>query len=82
MTAEAMGKLYPAGRAVRVQVEAVRPTCPAWSTYTQVWLVSTRTAAGEYIQDHIFPTWADAMGFADRLARFIRTSHQITEERQ
>lgn len=35
-----------------------------------------------YPDGRSFPTWADAMAFADRLARFIRTSHQITEERQ
>lgn len=66
-------------RAVRVKVEAVRLTHPDWSTSTWVWLVSTHNAAGEYIQDRVFATWADAMGFTDRLARFIRTSHQITE---
>ena len=38
-----------------------------------------RRPPGEYLLSTSFPTWADAMAFADRLARFIRTSHQITE---
>ncbi len=42
-------------------------------------MVSTLNAAGEYLLTRSFPTWVDAMAFADRLARFIRTSHQITE---
>ena len=42
-------------------------------------MTCTVNAAGEYLLSTSFPTWADAMAFADRLARFIRTSHQITE---
>lgn len=66
-------------RPVRVKVACVNWSSPYITTMATV---STVNAAGEYLQGHTFPSWADAMAFADRLARFIRTSHQITEERQ
>lgn len=61
-------------RPVRVKV-----ACINWGTAANQATASTVNAAGEYLLSASFPTWADAMAFADRLARFIRTSHQITE---
>ena len=65
-------------RPVRVKVACINwltPDAPHAVAYTV-------NAADGYLMTRSFPTWADAMAFADRLARFIRTSHQITEERQ
>lgn len=62
-------------RPVRVKV-----ACINWLTPDAPHAMAcTVNAADEYLLTHSFPTWADAMAFADRLARFIRTSHQITE---
>lgn len=60
----------------------VKVACVNWGTAANQATASTVNAAGEYLHTRSFPSWADAMAFADRLARFIRTSHQITEERQ
>ena len=62
-------------RPVRVKV-----ACINWLTPDAPHAMAcTVNAAGEYLLSTSFPTWADAMAFADRLARFIRTSHQLTE---
>lgn len=60
---------------VRVKVACINWSHPAWDQAA----ASTVNAAGEYLQTASFPTWDDAMAFADRLARYLRTSHQITE---
>lgn len=63
-------------RPVRVKVACINWTSPYIVTRAQV---TTVNAAGEHLHTRKFVRWADAMRFADRLARFIRTSHQITE---
>ena len=65
-------------RPVRVKVACINRSHPDAPHA----MACTVNAAGEYLLSACFPTWVDAMAFADRLARFIRTSHQITEERQ
>ncbi len=69
-------------RAVRVRVRRSLPLVWFGSPLTHAYSATTLNAHGEELRTRTFPTWADAMAFADRLARFIRTSHQITEERQ
>lgn len=62
---------------------SVPGACINWLTPdTPHAMACTVNAAGEYLHTRSFPTWADAMAFADRLARFIRTSHQIAQEHQ
>lgn len=62
-------------RPVRVKVACINRLTPDGRGA----MAYTVNAADEYLLTRRFPTWADAMAFADRLARFIRTSHQITE---
>jgi hypothetical protein len=69
------GGIVNPDRPVRVKV-----ACINWLTPdTPHAMACTVNAAGEYLLTHSFPTWDDAMAFADRLARYLRTSHQITE---
>lgn len=57
----------------------VKVACINWGTAANQATASTLNAGGEYLLSTSFPTWDDAMAFADRLARFIRTSHRLTE---
>lgn len=66
------GGIVNPDRAVRVKVACINWSHPARSHAA----VSTVNAAGEYLHTTSFPTWDDAMAFADRLARFIRTRRQ------
>lgn len=60
-----------------VRVKVYRCTPVAW--FRPAYSATTVNHRGRDLLTHTFPTWADAMAFADRLARSIRTSHQITE---
>lgn len=60
-----------------VRVKVYRCTPVAW--FRPAYSATTVNHLGHDLLTHTFPTWADAMAFADRLARSIRTSHQITE---
>lgn len=62
----------------RVWVSGHRLSYPD-GTYEYLWTATVLNERREHLHTRSFPTWADAMAFADRLARFIRTSHKLTE---
>ena len=59
----------------------IKVACINWTSPYVVPLASVTTvnANGEYLLTKHFAHWSEAMRFADRLAGYIRTSHQLTE---